>query len=375
MRSRFLIRVIALGHKEVLHIVRDIRVLYLALGLPVVMLVLFGFAVSFDLDRLPIALVDQDRTPASRHLADAMEASKAFVITERPLDPNAVEQLFRRGRVKAAVVVPPGFARKLARGERAEAQLLLDGADGTVAMIALGYAAGISQSETLRLLEASLAEQGAFVKDRIRVRFNPDMKSVRFIIPGLIAVILAILAVLLTALTVAREWEHGSMEQLFATPVGRLEIVLGKLLPYVAIGLMQVLLVLATGAIVFGVRVVGSLVLLFVTALLFLAGMLGQGLLISVVTKNQQLATQFGMLTAMLPTLLLSGFLTPVENMPPVLRAIAALVPARYFIRMLRGIMLKGTGATELLPDMGALGLFAVVMVILSTVRFQRGLD
>ena len=375
MNRRFLIRVGALARKEVIHILRDVRVIYMALGLPVVMLILFGFAVSFDLERLPVAIVDQDRSPASRRLIEALTASDSFAVAARLDDPRDVEPYFRRGQLKVAFVIPRDYGRKLIRGEVAEAQLLLDGADGATTSIALGYAAGVSQAETRRLLEKTGLVGDLGLRDRVRLRFNPGMKSSRFIVPGLIAAILAIMAVLLTALTVAREWERGSMEQLFATPVRRIEVVVGKLLPYVVIGMVQVLLVVTMGSIVFGVGVAGSLWLLFGAALLFLLGMLGQGLFISVITRNQQVATQVGLLSSMLPTLLLSGFLTPVENMPWFLRALAAVIPARYFIQVLRGVMLKGNGVAELWPDLLAMLAFALAMVALSTARFKRRLD
>ena len=368
-------RVRALAQKEIIHIVRDVRVIYLALGLPVVLLALFGYAVSFDLDRLPIAVIDQDRTAASRSLIESMTTSDAFRIAVELKSPSAVGAYFRRGEFKAAVVVPAGFGRSLARGERAAWQMLLDGADGTTTRIALGYAAGISQAETLRLLQESGRGLEPPLSARTRVRFNPSMRSARFIVPGLIAVILSIMAVLLTALTVAREWERGSMEQLFATPVRRLEVILGKLLPYVAIGMVQVLLVVTVGAWLFGVPVVGSLWLLFGAAALFLLGMLGQGLLISVVTRNQQVATLIGVVSSMLPTLLLSGFLFPIENMPRLLQLISLAIPGRYFIVALRGILLKGNGAAVLWPQLFALSLFAAAMIALCTARFKRRLD
>ncbi len=371
----FLRRVGALSKKEIIHIVRDVRVIYLALGLPVGLLTLFGYAVTFDLDRLPIAVVDQDGTPASRRLVEAMTASASFRVQVVLHDPAEVEEYFRRNQLKAGLVIPKDFGRSLTRGEPAEAQLLLDGTDGTTTSIVLGYAIGISQAETRRLLEKSGLILQPPLDGRVRVRFNPGMRSARFIVPGLIALILAIMAVMLTALTVAREWERGSMEQLFATPVRRLEVILGKLLPYMAIGMVQVLLVVTVGAWLFDVPIVGSLWLLMGAALLFLLGMLGQGLLISVVTKSQQVATQIGMLSSLLPTMLLSGFLFPIENMPRLLRFVSALIPGRYFIQILRGILLKGNGWSVLWSEFLALALFATAMIAVSTGRFRRRLD
>lgn len=372
---RFGTRLRAMARKEILHIVRDVRVIYLALGMPVVLLVLFGYAVSFDLDRLPMGVVDQDATPASRQVVAAMTSSGAFEASQTIESPDAVEPLFRKGKLKVALVIPKNYARDLVRGQDAEVQLLLDGADGTTTSIALGYAMGIGQAEARRLVEKSgLAPQLA-LQDRVRFRFNPAMRSAQFIVPGLIALILSILAVLLTALTVAREWERGNMEQLFATPVGRIEVVLGKLLPYIVLGLVQVLLVVTLGSVLFDVPVRGSLLVLFAAALVFLTGMLAQGLFISVVTRNQQVATQVGVVTAMLPTLLLSGFLFPIQNMPTALQVLSVVVPSRYFIRILRGVLLKGNGLDVLWHDLVAMIVFAVVMTALSSVRFRRRLD
>jgi len=370
MNSAFVRRVLALAHKEVIHVIRDMRVVYMAFGMPVLLLVLFGYAVSFDLDRLPVAFVHQDQSPESRHLADSLTSSDAFVIRQTPSDPSQVEEYLRRGALKVGVVVPKGYGRALRRGEAGEVQLLLDGADGTTTSIAMGHVAGIAQAESQQLLDA--VSQGMPLQARTKVLFNPAMTSARFIVPGLIALILAIMAVLLTALTVAREWERGSMEQLFSTPVRRFEVMLGKLIPYLGIGLIQVLLVVTLGAWLFDVPVRGSLWLLFGSALLFLAGMLGQGLLISVVTRNQQVATQIGIITSMLPTILLSGFLFPVENMPTALRLLSSIIPSKYFIVVLRGVLLKGNGIDVLWPQLGAMAAFAFVTIGLSTLRFRR---
>lgn len=374
MSLRVIRRVGALARKEVLHIVRDVRVVYMALGMPVLLLLLFGYAVTFDLDRLPIALIDRDQTPASREYAAALAASGEFVVADHPLDPSEIEQDFRRNRLKVGVLIPRGFERSLARGESAEVQVLLDGADGTTTSVALGHVVGVTQARTTALLAGAGSMMSLPVDARVVMLFNPAMRSALFVVPGLIALILAIMAVLLTALTVAREWERGSMEQLFSTPVRRIEVVVGKLLPYLGVGMIQVLIVTTLGAVLFDVPVRGSLVLLFFSAALFLAGMLGQGLLISVVTRNQQVATQVGLISSMLPTILLSGFLFPVENMPAALQVIATILPSTHFIVILRGILLKGSGAAALWTHMLALTAFAVVVIGLSTLRFKRRL-
>jgi ABC-2 type transport system permease protein len=375
VKGSFFKRLVAMTHKEILHIVRDVQVIYMALGMPVVLLFIFGYAISFDLDRLPVGLLDQDHSPEARRLVDALCGSDAFSV-ERHFDrPEQIEPSFRRGEIKAALIIPPDFGDHLARKEGAVAQLLLDGSNDVTATIALGYTNGIALAESVRLIRSSGLMQDLLLEARIYMRFNPGMRSVLFIVPGLMALILAILAVLLTALTVAREWEQGSMEQLFTTPVGRLEVILGKLFPYLLLGMIQVLLVVTLGTILFDVPLRGSLWLLFLVSALFLIGTLSQGLLISVITRNQQVATQTGMVVGMLPTMLLSGFLIPIENMPWPLQLVSLIVPARYFIAAMRGILLKGNDFSMVYPHIAALLVFALVMVALCAVRFKRRLD
>jgi ABC-2 type transport system permease protein len=373
--SGFLERLLALSLKELLHIVRDRQVIYLALGMPVVMVLIFGYAVTFDVDGIRLAIVDQDRSPASRRLIEAMTSSGTFQVARRLESADEVERLFRRDEVKAALVIPPDFSRQLLRGGVARYQLLVDGSNGTSAQIALGYAAEASQRETLAALERAGLQAGIPLEGRVQTWFNPGVRSAFYVVPGLVAIIIGVLCVLLSTLTVAREWERGSMEQLFATPVGRLSVVLGKMLPYVLVGVIQTLLVLVAGAWLFEVPVRGSLLLLFAATLLFLVCVLGQGFLISVVTKNQQVATQAGAVSAMLPALLLSGFLFPVENMPTLLQGISYAVPTRYMISILRGILLQGRGVAELWPPLLGLAALALAMVTLSTLKFRRRLD
>jgi ABC-2 type transport system permease protein len=370
----FLIRVLALAQKEALHMLRDVQVIYLALGMPLVLVLLFGYAVSFDVDEVAIAVVDQDRTSASRQFLFRLDAGDAFRVVEQLDDPNEIEPLFLRGRVKAGIVVPAGYARSLARGERAPIQAVIDGADGTTARIVNAYSSAAGQAQTLELLSASI-DVSAPLQPRVRTWFNPTMESALFVVPGLVGVVLAILAVLLSALTVAREWERGSMEQLFATPVDRLSVVLGKVAPYVALGMLQFMLVLTAGAWLFDVPIRGNFALLVLAVGLFLVCVLGQGLLISMITKSQQVAVQVGAISAILPSLLLSGFLFPIANMPPPLRLISNIVPARYLIVCLRGALLQGRGFAELWPQLLGLALLGTLIITATTRKFRRRLD
>jgi ABC-2 type transport system permease protein len=369
--TRFYRRTKAVAHKEVLHILRDARAIYMALGLPVVMLMLFGYGISQDVDHISMAVVDQDRTPASRRLTQALVAGGDFKRGEELASPDDAEAALRVGKVRAVLVVPRGFDRDLGRGVPTAAQLIVDGSDGTTAAIAIGDAAGIVQAtSTARAVKASLG-----VGPRVRVRFNPTLRSSYNMVSGVIVLILAMVASLLTALTIAREWERGSMEQLFATPVGRAEIIIGKLIPYAGLGLVQTLLVMTLGSYMFDVPIRGSLVTLFGCSTLFVLAMLGTGLLTSVIAKSQLVAVQFALMVSYMPVAMLSGFMFPIQNMPGWLQWISMAVPGRYYLTTLRGVLLKGNGLDVLARDVMALAIFAGAMLALAVWRFRRRLE
>ncbi|MGE0790425.1 MAG: ABC transporter permease [Sandaracinaceae bacterium] len=368
---RTLGRVFALADKEVRHVVRDPRSLYLALGMPAVLLLLFGFGISFDLDHMPIGFVDHDASPDSRRIRYALVSAVDF--DDAGISESVVEAERRlvAGEVACVVIFPPGFGERLRRGDPSPVQLLVDGADNSTAVQVSG-----KLEAGLRVLGVDASPAMGAMRPPIDVRpfmrFNPEARSAVFLVPGIAAYVLAIVAVLLTALTVAREWERGSMAQLFATPVGRLEIVIGKLLPYLVLATLAVLLVIAVGTTVFDVPLRGSVIALAVISLLFLTGMLAQGLVISVITKNQMVATQAATLSSMLPSMLLSGFVFPIENMPAPLQLLSRVIPARYMVDGLRAVMLRGNGLETLWPDALALAVFAFVMIAISTARFSR---
>lgn len=371
---RSLVRVGAMASKEARHIVRDPRTLYMSLGMPVVMLFLFGYGVAYDIDRIPVAIVDHDRTESSRALVRALTASRELVSAGELPDAAAAVDAFRRGEASGALVVDRGYQRDVLAREAVPVQLLVDGADALVANQLLAKADALVRAETQRLVGPDLAAATRPVQVQVWTRYNPAGRSALFMVPGLAAYLMAITAVLLTALTIAGEWERGSMEQLFASPIGRLEIVLGKLLPYLALGLLEFLLVVAFGMIAFDVPIRGSGVALAALGLVFLVGMLGQGLLVSVIAKNQTVATQAGTMSSLLPSLLLSGMIFPIENMPWALQQVSRVVPARYLVHGLRGVLLKGNGLDVLWPDLLAMAVFALAMIGLATARFQRRL-
>jgi len=365
-------RTMAIAHKEVMHIFRDAGTLYFAIGMPLIMLILFGYAISFDVDHIPVVVVDQDGTAESREVLARLFSGRSFTRVATRDTAEEVEPLLRRREASVGVVVPKGYGEAIARGDVAVVQVLVDAADNATTSTVLSSASRFSVVVNRDLARAQLGTPPDAIEARVRALYNPSSKSVMFLVPGLVAVIQTMMSVLLTALTVAREWERGSMEQLFATPVRRLEIVLGKLLPYFGVAMIQMMLVLAAGTWLFDVPIRGSIPLLFAISSLFLLAGLGQGLMISVITKNQMVATQIAAVSSMLPAVLLSGFILPIENMPRPLQILSNILPARHFMHAVRGIMLRDVAAADLARDALALVLFAVVVLGISTARFKR---
>jgi ABC-2 type transport system permease protein len=371
---RFLLRVRALSRKEWMHISRDVSTIAFAAVMPLILLILFGFAVSFDVDNIRTVVVDQDHTAASRALADHLFSGPTFVRAGEARSPDAVEPFFRSRRASVGLVIPRDFERHLQRGEPAAVQILVDAADNVTTGSVLSYAARFVAQQNREQVTRVVGRAPEAIEARVRALFNPAMRSAVFLVPGLVALIQAIMAVMLTSLTVAREWERGSMEQLFSTPVGRLEIALGKLAPYFVVAFAQLLLILAAATWIFDVPLRGSLVALFAISSLFLYAALSQGLLISVLTKNQQVATQVAAVSSMLPSMLLSGFALPIDNMPWILQKVTNIVPARHYVHAIRGIMLRDVEPTALAGDALALALIGTALLALATARFQRKL-
>ncbi len=364
-------RLLAIARKEALQLRRDPRSLIMAFLYPALMIVFFGYVITFDIRDINLAVFDQDRTQRSRELVEAFEAAGYFRVTERLARYQEIQPLLDRGAVRLGLVIPPGFQRDLAAGRPAAVQALVDGADANTAAIALNYAGAIVTAYSARVaLRAS--PRGAPVVAQSRVWYNETLKSSNMIVPGLMAVIMMVIAAMLSALTVAREWERGTMEQLAATPVHRVEVILGKLLPYLGIGLIDVLAAVLVARVLFQVPFRGSPILLFGLATLFLIGALGLGIFISAAVKSQLLATQTSLLATYLPSLLLSGLIFDIASMPFVLQLISHLVPARYFIVVLRGIFLKGVGPQVLWIQGLGMIVFAIVGLTLAVRSFRK---
>ena len=375
-RSRSISRTTAVFRKELLHIVRDPRSLLMALAVPLLMLLLFGYALTLDVDRIPTLIYDQDGTPESRALIHRLSGSRYFQILGYVNGYDAIEREIDHNRCLLAVVIPARFGREIQRGRQPEAQFLFDGSDSNTASIALGYAESVVGVHARVLREEFFNRRGGGkfkmpVEPRLRVWYNSGLESRNYIVPGLIAVILMIIAALLTSLTIAREWEMGSMEQLLSTPLRPHEIVLGKMAAYFTLGLTDMLVAIGVGVFLFGVPFRGNFLLVIGAGCVFLMGALFWGILLSAMAKTQLLAFQLGMVTSFLPAFLLSGFVYAIENMPVVIQVITYVFPSRYFITILKGIFLKGVGLDVLWMEAAFLVVYGTVVFLAATRKLK----
>ena len=372
-------RLRAIFVKELHHIVRDSRSLALALAMPVMMLLLYGYALSLDVDRVSTLIYDEDNTQASHDLISQFRGSKYFEIEGAVSNYAAIERAIDRNKVLMGVVIPRDYSKLVRSGRDAPVQILLDGSDSNTASLVLGYAETVVRDYSFEVRADMQNRRGGEhavppVDARLRVWYNSSLESKNYVVPGLIAVILQIIAALLTSLTIAREWEMGTMEQFLSTPLRPAEMVLGKMLAYFALGLADAVLTVLVGLFVFTVPLRGSIVLLTVSTSVFLVGVLFWGIFVSAATKSQLQAYQLGLLSSFLPALLLSGFVYSIENMPPVIQAITLIVPARYVTTILKGIFLKGVGIRILWGELGLLALFAVLVFLAATRKVNQKL-
>ncbi len=374
------IRLRAIAWKEFLQIVRDPRSLALAISIPALLLLLFGYALTLDVDRIPTVVYDLDRTPASRDLSDRFFRTRYFQLLAYAGSYPQLQEMLDSGQALMALVIPANFSRDLQTDRQSTIQLLMDGTDANTATIALGYASAIVTLYSQELIQHKMNRLGVGkisppVEPRIRIWFNPDLESKNFVVPGLIAVIMVILAAILTSGTVAREWERGTMEQLISTPVRNAELILGKLIPYFAIGLLDLGFSVAMGRFLFGVPLRGSGFLLFSLAGLFLLGAICQGVVVSIIAKNQLLSSQISIFSSYLPTFMLSGFIYPIDNMPKFIQFITYILPSRYVVSILKGIFSKGIGLEYLWLEGLLLAVYASVMIFWALKRFQKRID
>lgn len=369
-------RVRAIVKKEFIQIIRDYRSLGLAFFVPVLLLSLFGFALSLDVNNIPLVIWNQDKSQESADFILNFKNSRSFKIVGYADNYHALQDDIDRRKAMIAMVIPENFSKYIQSGESAPVQLISDGSDSNTATIAMGYVTSVVSEYNVKLLRNSMAGLGikniSSIDFRPRIWFNEDLKSKNYIIPGLIALIMMIIAAQLASITVAKEWERGTMEQLISTPVRRSELLLGKFIPYFVIGFTDLLIAISMAQFVFDVRLKGNLMLLLMLSSIFLSGALAQGLYFSVFAKNQRLATQLAILTTFLPTFLLSGFVYPIYNMPKIIQVITYILPSRYFITILKGIYLKGAGLGLLWPQVLFLILFAFFMISVTIHKFKK---
>ena len=374
-------RVSAVARKEALHVLRDFRSLLMALATPIMLLVLFGYALTLDVDEVPLAVWDQSGTPRSRELVSRFDGSRYF---HRRLTIDNYRELVRAidtREVMMGLIVPRDFAQNMEAGRDAPVQLIVDGSDSNTATIAIGYAQVISQIYAMDLSAQQNNGRGATgarvqvpLDVRPRVWFNEELESRNFIIPGLIAVIMMVIAAMLTSLTVAREWERGTMEQLISTPITPGELITGKLVPYFVVGMCDVLLAVLMAQFVFHVPLRGNVGLLFGISTIFLTGTLAMGIAISIVTKSQLVSSQIAVVATFLPAFLLSGFVFTIFNMPKAIQMVTYVVPARYFVAILKGIYLKGVGLEIIGGQVVLLVIYGLIMVTLARVKLKKKL-
>ena len=372
-------RLWAIARKEALHIRRDPRSLGLAVGVPLLMLLAFGYALTLDVDRVPFVVWDQSGTAQSREFVARFTGTPYFAFQGSIESYPQLERAIDTRTAMLALVIPSGFGRDLDAGRTAPVQAIVDGSDSNTAGIVLGYTQAIALAFNRQLTLDQIRRRtglapGTGLDLRTRVWFNPDLASRNFIVPGILAVIMGLISALLTSLTIAREWETGTMEQLISTPVRPPELILGKLIPYLGIGLVDLVIAVSMAVFLFEVPLRGSVPLLFGVGTVFIVATLAQGILISTITRQQLLASQVAMIATFVPAFLLSGFAFAIANMPVVVRGITYIVPARYFVALVKGIFLRGTGVTVLWGDALCLLGFAALMLVAAIARTRKQL-
>jgi ABC-2 type transport system permease protein len=372
-------RLLSLIRKEFIQIARDPRTLVLTFVFPIMMLLLLGYAATNDVRNIPLAVYDQDKSDASRMLLDAYRAADYFNFAYEVGSSEEIEKLIDSGAARAAIIIPPDYSKQINGNTPAQIGFIIDGSDPTLASTALSAATLIGQSRGVELVQQRMVMTGKsglsnVIDIRTQVWYNPEMVSAYYMIPGLIGMILQFLTTILTATSIVRERERGTIEQLIVTPLKPWELVVGKITPYIIIAFADTIEVLIAGSLIFHVPINGSLSLLLLLSALFLVTTLGIGLFISTVANTQQEAMLTTMFTIM-PSIFLSGFFFPLAAMPQILQIISYVVPLRYFLIIARGIVLKGVGVEAIYPEVIALSIFAVVIMSAAAIRFRKRLD
>ena len=365
-------KALAVGRKEFRQIVRDRLSLLILMFVPAFFLLLYGYALNFDVQHIRLAVEDNDRTPASRKIISAFVNSSYFDLVATVGNDREYERLIDAGDVRAVLVIPRGLERKLLTSERVPVQVIINGDNSNAAATVMGYALRILQTSSIEYQVQSARSSAQAMSVEPRVWYNPELRSALFLVPGLIAYIGMISAVISTALSVVREKERGTMEQVRMAPLSTVAYIVGKTLPYFCISMGTSIAVILASMLLFGLPMNGSWLMLIVSLSLYLAGALGLGLMISTVADSQQAAFQMAILASFLPTMMLSGFVFPIASMPAPIRAVTYVVPARYFLVALRSIVLKGAGVTVFWPQLVALAVYATFMLTMASRRLHR---
>ncbi len=363
-------RTLAMARKEFWHILHDPRSLMIVVLLPVIQLIMFGYALNFEIQNVDLAVINYDHSSASTELIDHFRGSRFFTVFFPNILPSEINQLFLERQARAVLIIPADLGATLQQGSNVAVQLIIDGADPNAAQHIRNYVAGVLQLYNQQ-------RQGRVVLPfdvRTTVWFNPELKSAYFFVPGLLALILVMISALLTSVAVAREKETGTLEQLLVSPVNRYEIIVGKVLPYIFLAFLDALLVLVIGVVLFHVPFRGSLLVLLALTLLYILSALSLGIMISTIAPTQQVAMMMAQSSTLLPTLFLSGFIFPLESLPRVLQYISYIVPARYYLPVVRGVILKGNTLGDLVVPAAFLSTLTVVLLVVAIRRFKMGL-
>jgi ABC-2 type transport system permease protein len=377
MRPKFSLNIFPIIRKEFRQIKRDKRILSVLLFIPALMLFMFGYALNFDVKHTSMAVYDEDRSSVSREFIEKFFVSEYFTKVRTLESKSEINNLLDGEKVRVVLIIPSTFAKDIKRGHTASIQVIVDGANSNAAASVLGYMNTIVQQYSVRVITESFIRMGKQtitmpIDLQPRVWYNPELESAKFLVPGLIAFILMVTAVISTALAIVRERELGTMEQLMVSPIKPLELILGKTIPYTIISLIATVSILFLGYVLFGVSIKGSVVLLTLVTLVFLIGSLGMGLLISTLVETQQLAFMIAVIISMLPTFILSGFVFPIRNMPVIIQAVTYVLPARYFLVALRAIILKGAGLSAFWDQALILVVYACLMIGISSLRMKK---
>ncbi|HUX13154.1 MAG TPA: ABC transporter permease [Spirochaetia bacterium] len=357
--------------KEMIHIFRDVQSLFMVLTMPILMLLLYGYAITLDMKGIDIAIIDQSHSPESRSLVEHISSTDFFRITARDVPVDSVSRLFNSRTVRCVLVIPQDYARELVAAPGPQVQLLVDASDPNAANFINNYVGRVISEENVRLSGHS----PVLFNVSPRIFYNPDMRSADFFVPGLIGLILILISSLLTSIAIVREKETGTMEQLLVSPIKPLQLILGKVLPYTMLGFIDGVLILVVGSLWFNVPITGSLVLVLTMMLIYVVTGISLGILVSTLAKNQAIAMLAAVMLTILPTVMMSGFIFPIASMPKALQYVAAIVPATYFMEIIRGIVLKGNTLANLYQPAGILLAMDVLLIVLATRLFRVRLE